>query len=530
MWRVTTRTTLPKRTVAKPNVGSIHSIGDFSVLAEPQLALAFGQSMADPKSGLSLFGPYDLDQASQPKQISYAVVAPEGSVETCVRFFDRLREPVVSEKYSAADADRTAKLLWPPWPGFEAAFHSNWPGSAAGARGIDRNALLKSARNKDRYQRAYDVAGYYLKAIRSLVERDEHYGVILCVIPDEIWLNCRPQSRVTDGHGIDVSRAERKRRRRQADLFSPYLPEQYDYSVDARRQLKARAMEHRVPLQLVRESTLLTRDSLWSDARTLTPLSDRAWNLTTTLYYKAGGKPWKLSTARPGVCYVGLAFRRSELDDEPSTACCAAQMFLDSGDGVVFRGEFGPWYSPDNNSYHLDEPSAEELLRGVLQAYTDQGGTDLREIFLHSRSTISLEEFRGYARACPPGVRLVGVRIRRDGRGPRVYRAGDWAVLRGTLWRLSERSAYLFASGFKPTLLSYDGWEVPIPLRIDIEHGDADITQIATDVLGLTKLNYNACKLGDASPVTIGFSDMVGEILIGNPTVSYRSPSFRFYI
>jgi hypothetical protein len=34
-----------------------------------------------------------------------------------------------------------------------------------------------------------------------------------------------------------------------------------------------------------------------------------------------------------------------------------------------------------------------------------------------------------------------------------------------------------------------------------------------------TKLNYNACKLGDSQPVTVKFSDAVGEILISNPSV-----------
>ena len=41
------------------------------------------------------------------------------------------------------------------------------------------------------------------------------------------------------------------------------------------------------------------------------------------------------------------------------------------------------------------------------------------------------------------------------------------------------------------------------------------------------KLNYNACKLGDSPPVTVGFSDAVGEILISNPSVKERRPQFR---
>ena len=227
---------------------------------------------------------------------------------------------------------------------------------------------------------------------------------------------------------------------------------------------------------------------------------------------------------------MGLAFKRSEIDDDPRTACCAAQMFLDTGDGVVFRGEFGPWYSSEKEECHLDRKSACELLTGVLDTYRQQEGRDLKEIFLHSRSTINRTEFDGYQQACPAGVKAVGVCVQRDRDGMRLYRAGRWPVMRGTLWTLNDRTAYLWASGFKPAVLSYDGWEVPIPLRIDIEHGSADIAQVARDILGLTKLNYNACKLGDASPVTIGFSDAVGEILVGNPMVKYRRPNFKFYI
>ena len=54
--------------------------------------------------------------------------------------------------------------------------------------------------------------------------------------------------------------------------------------------------------------------------RTLTPLPDRLWNLATAFYYKCGGKPWRLSTARDGVCYIGLAFRRTQDRGKPPAA------------------------------------------------------------------------------------------------------------------------------------------------------------------------------------------------------------------
>jgi hypothetical protein len=77
---------------------------------------------------------------------------------------------------------------------------------------------------------------------------------------------------------------------------------------------------------------------------------------------------------------------------------------------------------------------------------------------------------------------------------------------------------------------TYDGWEIPVPLRIDVQHGDAPIERVGQDIFGLTKLNYNACRLGDSEPVTVGFSDAVGEILVSNPHVTYRRPQFKYYI
>jgi hypothetical protein len=501
-----------------------------SVLAEPSLGFRYGQTIAAPYAGLSLFGPFDADASGRPSHITYGVVAAPEGLAAFRAFSMRLTLPIISRPYGDPRNDRKPQLLWPPFPGFEAAFGATWPAEAAWSRSLNREALLTDAQHSDKYRRAYSVCNHYLDGIRIAAERDEAFGLIICVVPDVVWLNCRPLSRVSNGIGVAVSKAERAHRRSQPDLFNPYTPEEYDLSVDFRRQLKARAMKYNIPLQLIRESTLTLREPAVTDSRNLTPFSDRAWNLSTAFYYKAGGKPWRLASARPGVCYVGLAFRRSELDAGPRTACCAAQMFLDTGDGVVFRGEFGPWYSERDDEYHLSADAAEDLLSGVLNAYAAQGGQRLSQIFLHSRSTISEEEFAGYRKACPSGVHLVGIRVRTDRNGLRLYRPGKWPVLRGTLWTINNRTAYLWATGFKPTLLSYDGWEVPAPLRIDIEHGDAEVGQVASDIFGLTKLNYNACKLGSGEPVTIGFSDGVGEILIGNPYIEVRRPSFKFYI
>jgi hypothetical protein len=291
-------------------------------------------------------------------------------------------------------------------------------------------------------------------------------------------------------------------------------------------------MESRIPIQILRETTLRpTDDKPEFGERGLTPLSDRAWNISTALYYKAGGKPWILGTAREGVCYVGLVYKRAPRSKEVKTACCAAQMFLDDGDGVVFRSEFGPWYSPETKQMHLNPKEARSLLTRVLGSYAKQEGKKpLREVFLHYRSEISLEEYEAFRSACPENVKVVAIRVKTDRDAVHLFREGTLPTIRGTFWRVNDATCYLWASGFKDRLGTYDGSEVPAPLRIDIQFGKADLKQVAKDILGLTKLNYNECKYGDSRPVTISFSDAVGEILVSNPTIKNPDTRFRYYI
>lgn len=494
------------------------------ILDEPVLEFRYGQRVQDPRDGLSLFGPCDLDEPSHPKSLAYGVVGPPEGIALMRTWSAAMNKP-----WTQAPKDRVR--LWPPFPGFEACFGTSWHKEPAWTQPIDRAKLLEASRRRDSSERAYAVVNLYLEAFEAAKKLDDKLSVMVCVVPDEVHHNCRPESHVVNPTGERVSGMQRASRRAgQMEMFSTFEPEQYQLSVDFRRQLKARSMKYGVPVQIIQESTFKLSDEFDFGERRLTPLSNRMWNLSTALFYKGGGKPWRLATAREGVCYVGIAFRRADGKHGPKTACCAAQMFLNSGDGIVFLGQYGPWYSPEKKAFRLSPDAAQALLKGALDTYTQLHGKPLSEVFLHARSDISLEEFEGYRKACPPGIKVVGVRVRPTNTGPKLYRAGKMPVLRGTFWELAPRQGYLFASGFKPRLGTYDGWETPSPLAIDIQHGDASVVDVARDILGLTKLNYNTCTLGDAQPVTVGFSDAVGEILVSNPTVTERDHRFRFYI
>ncbi len=516
----------------------------FHFLGEPLLEFGLGQTAEDPHDGLALFGPAE-PRAQLPGNI--AIGTPQG-FELWGDWCDALNAP-------AACIDPARHRAWPPFPGFDVAFGARWP-TPVRSFSVDADQLSDASRKADRHERAYAVANLYVEAVGRMARLDARPALAICVVPDEVYENCRPQSFVPVAERSDVARSKvnekllqhalAERKSPQDRLFADEEPfaEELDrfemarsLSPDFRRQLKARMMEHELPVQIIKESTLRVTPEVRKGERGTNPLSDRLWNFGTAIFYKSGAKPWKTPWAREGVCYVGLAYK---LTEDGRNACCAAQMFLDSGDGVVFVGEFGPWYSEQRGEFHLPADKAEALLRGTIETYKREDGRPLKEIFLHAQSGIDLKEYEGFRRACPQGVNLVAIRVRQDRGGLRLYRydenpnvskRGQHPVQRGVFWQRSERHGLLFTNGFKPRIATYDGFEVPVPLAITVQHGNADLLQVAKDILGLTKLNYNSCQLGEGRPITVKYSDRVGEILLANPGIppDKWKHNFKYY-
>jgi hypothetical protein len=126
---------------------------------------------------------------------------------------------------------------------------------------------------------------------------------------------------------------------------------------------------------------------------------------------------------------------------------------------------------------------------------------------------------------------VVGVTIRRSDDFRLFRRDGNLPILRGLAVVNSERHAFLASNGFVPRLQTYYGSEVPVPLSIEIQRGEADIEVVLGDILGLTKLNYNSCRHADGMPVTLKFADDVWEILTSGPQQQKDPPlPFRHYI
>lgn len=157
-------------------------------------------------------------------------------------------------------------------------------------------------------------------------------------------------------------------------------------------------------------------------------------------------------------------------------------------------------------------------------------------MFIHGRTAFIDSEWRGFQDAIQetPNTNLVGVTIKENS-GFRLLRdnsdpKSQYGVLRGLCLYVNEKSGYLWTKGFIPKTETANHMEVARPLQIEISRGQADIATVIRDILSLTKLNYNACIYGDGLPVTLRFSDKIGDILTAIPEVNWAAKPFKYYI
>lgn len=496
-------------------------------LPEPKLLFRYNQALEDPRDGLTLFGPLD---EGKPYGICAGVVGTRNGIQLFKNWVERIQGLIL---------DNPPQVARPPFPGFETVFRIPWKPQPLLEIEIPNSEIDKNLYLDDKYQRVYKTVEIYAnRIIESIKQEESKVDIWFVIVSDDIYKYCRPKSNVEPALRIvtesKMSRKIARKYRILPSIFPEYniIAKSYYYDVNFHNQLKARLLEHNVVTQVIRESTIAPPNYMFPTfvKRDLSRLqSTIAWNISTTAFYKAGGRPWKLAGIRDGVCYIGIVFKKDDKDSNPRTACCAAQMFLDSGDGVVFKGAVGPWYNPDKGEFHLKKRDATELVKLAIDSYKKKRRSPPKELFLHGKVRFNDEEWEGFKEAIDPNTNLVGVRIK-DEKYLRLFKQGNHPILRGLALIRDEKTAYLWTRGFIPRLQTYPGREVPRPLFVDVCRGEVNLETVLNDIMALTKLNYNSCIFADGYPVTLRFADVIGEILTAGPMEKIPPLPFKFYI
>lgn len=306
-----------------------------------------------------------------------------------------------------------------------------------------------------------------------------------------------------------------------------------NFHLNLRRSIKARAMSQStpIPVQIITQRSLKGRGDVQEPAL-------MAWNFCTAQYYKANGTSWIAPTLDRDTCYIGISFYIvKEINDELTVRSSVAQAFDYLGQGLILRGDPFEWGMKSGRVPHLTKSGASILIRKTLEEYNTTTGHTPKRVVIHKTSQFwgfekgEYDEVNGFYE----GIDAVAPRCETDfvtlgQTGLRLFREGKYPPLRGTYFCVEGRDHFLYTMGFVPYLETYPRTYVPEPWQIVQHVGGSSPKDLFREILTLTKMNVNNCDFADGSPITISFSEKVGEIMKHISNSDKIQPSYRFYM
>jgi len=458
---------------------------DHHLIDEPRLEFGGRGCHVDPRIGLLDYGPL---QVFEKDTISIGVIGTAETFEGFDSWMNRLKSPIVSKSSKQRN-------LFPPFPGLDGTnpFRCNFSVTRRGRRLLSTKQIEKIVATSSPSQATKSAATLFADEADAMLTGTHKPDVIVVALPLELTLKVVNNSSFTDSDIDD-----------QCD----------DASIDFHDLFKAKVLHLRCPTQIV-------LPSLWDDhvriphklkhtMRSVQDPATRAWNLLTALFYKAGGTPWRLprSEGRLQTNYIGVGFYRDLSGKKLFTS--TSQMFEERGKGLILRG--GTAHTDRGAHPYLDRTDSYDLLRRSLKVFFGQHHHHPARLVILKTSPYQHEEADGFREAIEEANIAFSDLVWISKSPITMYRDGEYPALRGTVVNL-DKQAIVFTRGSVPLYRTYPGPRMPIPLFLRPYLHDTPITDLATDVLALTKMNWNSTQFDGALPIPILAARKVGRVL-----------------
>ena len=455
---------------------------------EPLLRFAGGNEHVDPKTGLASFGPLSLDPLKRhPDRVRIGFVGTGETIEKAQQWIS------INAKGVPGDEKH------PDFPGCAAdrGFHSALDFSTDWNERITQTELEDLLHIHSRRDRFESALGLIEQKFQLLDRKDLKPDYVVIALPENL----------TDR------------------IFSVEFPEAGIGTVhrDFRRAVKARVMKYKFPTQFIDQKTFEFRDPDHP--------AKIAWNFFTGLYFKAGGSPWGPTGLTAGSCYMGIRFYRGLGSTNPTLFTSLVQAFDEHGEGLVFRGPDFEWnpQAHESKTPYLKVEDAFKLVQFALEKYKLEMHQLPSRVVIHKSSRWTLDERTGIREGLRNRVSHYDLVSLQKQDSVRLIPANRYPPLRGTRFSVGDLD-FLYTTGFIAELGQFHGMHVPSPLLVaDHLASDTPRETLTGEILTLTKMNWNAARLGGLLPITLEFARRVSDIMKEIPITETPLPQAKYY-
>jgi hypothetical protein len=180
---------------------------------------------------------------------------------------------------------------------------------------------------------------------------------------------------------------------------------------------------------------------------------------------------------------------------------------------------------------HLPRDTAENLLKRAIENYKiANDGRNPDRVVIHKSSGYDEAEIDGFNAAADAFSIKYADFLALTPSDIRLFRYGAYPPLRGTHLILDESCSILYTRGSVPFYRKYPGAYVPKSLKIRYYQTESSQHELATEIMALTKLNWNKTQFDSFLPITLGGSRQIGTIYKWCPDPPSSSITYAFFM
>lgn len=289
-----------------------------------------------------------------------------------------------------------------------------------------------------------------------------------------------------------------------------------DERVDLHDQVKAYCVLKGVATQFLREATVTKREQcrIW-------------WWLSIATYAKAMRTPWVLESLDSDTAFAGLGYSLDPTAPRGKHVVLGcSHIYNTRGEGLQYRLTKVEDPILRNGNCFLSEPDACRVGETVRELFFEQRFRVPGRVVIHKRTPFLKSEIAGLRHGlegvseidlveiCEDDtLRFVASEFRRDG----TFTGHSYPVERGTVVQLAQHEALLWVHGSSRAVnaqrIYYQGKRrIPAPLLLRRHAGSSDLNKLASEILGLSKMNWNSGDFYAKQPSTVLSSGQIARI------------------
>ncbi len=310
-----------------------------------------------------------------------------------------------------------------------------------------------------------------------------------------------------------------------ADVALIYIPKEYEpltgyvdknENFDLHDYVKAYAAQKNIATQFVREKTLESDLSC-----------QIMWALSLAIYVKSSRIPWVVSGIKDDTAFAGIGYSINQTESGSNVVVGCSHIYSADGQGMKYKlSKIENCTFDRKKNPYLTEDEAYRLGLNIKELFYKSFSEMPKRVVIHKRTPFRRDEIKGLVTSLSSAgikdIDLLEITLEDDLKCFEFTRnmgaIDGFPVRRGLCFPLNDNTMYLYTHGIAPSVRNPNyryiqgGKTIPLPLKIVKHHGNGTVSQIATEILGLSKMNWNSFGLYSKLPCTIDSSNQIAKI------------------